>query len=78
MLQIILYFNPLKFCTVLALFPLAVSGLIFLRYVVRPHFGDLIAFILCACASLMTFLVGCLLDAVRLHMRRLPGRRDPD
>jgi glycosyltransferase involved in cell wall biosynthesis len=77
MLQIILYFNPLKFCVVLGLLPLAPAALLSLRYLVSPHFGDLIAIVLCASASLMTFLFGCLLDAVRLHARRLSGQLKP-
>lgn len=70
MLEIILYFNPLKFCVVLALFPLVPAALLALRYLFSPHFGDLLALLLCALASLTTFLAGCLLGAIRLHLRR--------
>jgi len=76
MLEIILYFNPIKFFVVLALFPLALAAILFLRYLLMPHFGDLLAMILCGFASLTTFLFGCLLDALRLHMRRAEQRQD--
>ena len=69
MLEIILFFNPLKFCVVLALFPLGLASLLALRYLLMPHFSDLLAALLCGLASLATFLCGCLLAALRLHSR---------
>lgn len=67
MLQIILYFNPLKFAVVLAAPPAAASVLFFLWLPAGGGGAALIAAVLCAVGALGTFLTGCVLDAQRLH-----------
>lgn len=67
MLSIILYFNPTKFAVVLAAVPGAFA-LLFTAWV--PYGGGgigLLCAVLCALAALGCFLVGCVLDAHRLH-----------
>lgn len=67
MLSIILYFNPTKFAVVLAAVPGAFA-LLFTAWV--PYGGGgigLLCAVLCALAALACFLVGCVLDAHRLH-----------
>lgn len=61
MLQIILYFNPLKFCVVLAAIP-AAAGLCF-----GVGHGRVVPAVLCGLGALAAFLTGCILDAQRLH-----------
>ncbi len=63
MLEIILYFNPLKFCVVLSLLPLILSVCFALG-------GRLIASLLAGIAALFVFLCGCLLDSIRLFSSR--------
>lgn len=67
MLQIILYFNPLKFAVVLASVPAAASALFFVWLPAGGGGAALIAAVLCALAALSCFLAGCVLDAQRLH-----------
>lgn len=67
MLQIILYFNPLKFAVVLAALPAAASLLFFLWLPAGGGGAALIAAVLCGLAALSCFLAGCVLDAQRLH-----------
>lgn len=67
MLQIILYFNPLKFAVVLASVPAAASAFFFLWLPAGGGGAALIAAVLCALAALSCFLAGCVLDAQRLH-----------
>lgn len=74
MLSIILYFNPTKFAVVLAAVPGAFA-LLFTAWV--PYGGGgigLLCAVLCALAALACFLVGCVLDAHRLHGLARQGR----
>lgn len=74
MLSIILYFNPTKFAVVLAALPGAFA-LLFAAWV--PYGGGgigLLCAVLCALAALGCFLVGCVLDAHRLHGLARQGR----
>ena len=68
MTQVILYYNPLKFAVFLTLLPIAGSAF----FLARPLLGagaplDSALAALCLLSALFVFLVGCLLDSLRLH-----------
>jgi glycosyltransferase involved in cell wall biosynthesis len=65
MTQVILYYNPLKFAFMLALFPAFLAAIFLLRFFFGGGFGDLVLCIGCALGFLGVFLCGCILDALR-------------
>lgn len=69
MVQVILYYNPLKFAVVLTLVPLVCSALFVFLFARRPSFGPLAMLAASLLGALGVFLAGCLLEAQRLHRR---------
>ncbi len=72
MLEIIIYFNPIKFCVVLSLAPWGLGALLALRYVFTLRSADLAGFLFCGATAIFIFLCGCILDSIRLHSPRKP------
>ncbi|MFH1724247.1 MAG: glycosyltransferase family 2 protein [Elusimicrobiota bacterium] len=72
MLQIILYYDPLKFVACLSLVPAGFALLFALRYLSGRAFGDLAMLAASALSGLLVFLVGCVLDSQRRRQRSLP------
>jgi len=70
MVQVALFYNPLKFTAVLALLPLAMGAGFVSRYACCPSPLDLAAAAACVLSTLAVFLFGCHLDAMRLHNRK--------
>lgn len=66
MTQVILYYNPLKFAVVIALFPALLAGLFLLRFLGAGGLGDLVMFTWCAFGFIGVFLAGCVMDSLRL------------
>lgn len=70
MLEIIIYFNPIKFCVVLSSIPLALGAVFAGRLIAFGcSYGDFALLGLCLLGALITFLCGCVLDSIRLHCR---------
>lgn len=67
MLEIILYFNPLKFAVVLALLPLGLAGFYAFRFCRHGFMADMALASIAFLSALFVFLVGCLLNSIRLY-----------
>jgi len=70
MVQVVLYYNPLKFAVVLAFLPLLMAAGYTVRFGCGGRPVDVAMAGVCVLAALLVFLFGCLLDALRLHSRK--------
>ncbi|HBL15469.1 MAG TPA: glycosyltransferase family 2 protein [Elusimicrobia bacterium] len=71
MVQVVLYYNPLKFAAVLAMIPGALCAAFSLRHLAFGSFGDLALAVQCGLSALFVFLFGCLLDSLRIRNKGL-------
>jgi len=67
MLQVILYYNPMKFAVCLAAVPGLCALLSLACYATCPRTTDLVLFAVFLATALGVFLSGCILDALRLN-----------
>ncbi|MFC1678667.1 glycosyltransferase family 2 protein [Elusimicrobiota bacterium] len=67
MVQVILYYNPLKFAVVLTMIPLAFAAMFAAQLAYWPTFGELAMLTLSLLCALAVFIFGCLLESQRLH-----------
>lgn len=67
MVQVILYYNPLKFCVALAAFPAGAAAVFAGRFAGGFWALDLVLALASAYVALLVFLAGCLLDSLRLR-----------
>jgi glycosyltransferase involved in cell wall biosynthesis len=72
MLQVILYYNPMKFAVCLAAVPAVFALLSLACYATCPKSTDMILFAIFLASALGVFLCGCVLDSMRLNRPRNP------
>ncbi|MBI5244496.1 MAG: glycosyltransferase family 2 protein [Elusimicrobia bacterium] len=70
MVQVILYYNPLKFVVFLAFLPGALAAAFLVRFLASAGRKDFTAFCVCLFVTLGVFLVGCLLESLRFNRSR--------